>query len=169
MNSSVSAQTQSQTSRTLIESFENEFAQLDSRTRELLRAVSDKQLYQPVSLSGVSSGSVGELMLRSAGAVEQTFGGLTSNLWDDPFEWTLPENLSTPTLITEYLNEVRQTRSHFFARLQNDADLTKLIAVPAGGTQPLTRLLLETLVRAAGHLERATVTLALSQASSPEV
>jgi hypothetical protein len=33
--------------------------------------------------------SCGEQVLRSAAIVEQSFGGLTANLWDDPFEWTL--------------------------------------------------------------------------------
>src|SRR3712207_7579473 len=41
--------------------------------------------------------SCGEHVLRSAAAVEQTFGGITVNLWDDPFEWTLPESLPAPS------------------------------------------------------------------------
>jgi hypothetical protein len=32
-----------------------------------------------------------EQILRSARIVEQVSGGITANLWDDPFEWTLPE------------------------------------------------------------------------------
>ena len=149
-------QTQSQTSRTLIESFENEFVQLDLCIRDLLRNVPDTNLYRPVPSLGLSSISVGELILRSAASVEQTFGGLTANLWDDPFEWTLPENLSTTALVAEYLDEVSKTRVAFFARLKDDADLDKLVAVPAGDTQPLIQVLRETLTRATGHLERAT-------------
>ena len=50
-------------------------------------------------------------LLRSAAAVEQTFGGITTRLWDDPFEWTLPEKLSSTDLLIGYLNEVEQTRT----------------------------------------------------------
>mgnify|MGYP003292159635 CR=1 FL=1 len=154
MNSSVSAQTQSP--RTLVESLEQEFALIDTRTRELLQKVSPARLYRPAAIPGLT---VGELILKSAGAVEQTCGGLNTNLWDDPFEWTLPETLSTPALVNEYLDEVAQTRNSLFARLKTDEDLNKLIALPGGVTQPLIDLLRETLVRAAGNLARAAVIL----------
>ncbi len=91
--------------------------------------------------------------------MEQTCGGLNANLWDDPFEWTLPETLSTPELINEYLDEVAETRKAFFARLNNDGDLKKLIVLPGGVTETLIHLLLDTLLRAAGNLERAAVIL----------
>ena len=156
MNSSVSAQTQSH--RTLVESLEQEFALIESRTRELLQNVSPARLYRPAAVLGLTI-SVGELILKSAGAVEQTCGGLNANLWDDPFEWTLPETLSTPALVNEYLDEVAQTRHALFARLKTDEDLNKLIALPGGITQPLITLLRDTLVRAAGNLARAAVIL----------
>ena len=124
-------------------------------------------LYRPGALPGLST-SVGELILRSAGAVEQTCGGLNANLWDDPFEWTLPETLSTPALINEYLDEVMKTRNEFFARLKDDEDLRKLIALPGDVTQPLIHLLLETLLRAAGNLERAAVILAVTREGGSE-
>lgn len=152
MNSLVGAKTQSP--RTLVESLEQEFVLIDSRTRELLHKVSPARLYRPAAVPALTI-SVGELILKSAGAVEQTCGGLNANLWDDPFEWTLPETLSTPALVNEYLDEVAQTRNAFFARLKADEDLNKLIALPGGLTQPLINLLRETLVRAAGNLERA--------------
>ena len=156
MNSSVSAQTQSP--RTLVETLEQEFALIDSRTRELLQKVSPARLYRPAAIPDLTI-SVGELILKSAGAVEQTCGGLNANLWDDPFEWTLPETLSTPALVNEYLDEVAQTRNALFARLKTDEVLNKLIALPGGVTQPLIDLLRETLFRAAGNLARAAVIL----------
>ena len=156
MNSSVSAQTQSP--RTLIEGLEREFVSLDSHTRELLHKTPGEILYRPAGLPGLTT-SVGELILKSAGVVEQTCGGLNANLWDDPFEWTLPETLSTPELVNEYLDEVAQTRNAFFARLNNDGDLKKLIVLPGGVTETLIHLLLGTLLRAAGNLERAAVIL----------
>ncbi len=157
MNSPVSAQAQSP--RAVVDSLEREFGLIDSRTRELLQQIPGEMLYRSAVLPGFST-SVGELILRSAGAVEQTCGGLNANLWDDPFEWTLPETLSTPALINEYLNEVKQTRNECFARLKSDEDLKKFIALPGDATQLLIQLLLETLLRAAGNLERAAVILA---------
>jgi hypothetical protein len=170
MNSSVSAHTQSQDPRLLIESFEQAFAKLDSQTRTVLHEVSDEMLYARTAPLGVPDASIGELILKSAGSVEQTFGGLTANLWDDPFEWTLPETLSSKLLVSKYLDEVVEARTAFFARLKFDRELTKLVAVPSGDTQPLIRLLIGTLMRAAGYLERAAFLLALlSQASPPKV
>jgi hypothetical protein len=157
MNSSVSAQAQSP--RIVVESLEREFALIDSRTRDLLQQIPGEMLYRPVALPGLTT-SVGELILRSAGVVEQTCGGLNANLWDDPFEWTLPETLSTPALVSEYLDEVSKTRNELFARLKDDEDLRKFIALPSDLTQPLIHLLLDTLLRAAGNLERAAVILA---------
>lgn len=86
--------------------------------------------------------------------VEQSFGGLTSNLWDDPFEWTLPETLNTPARVLEYLNEVEATRRRAFDALQSDDDLSKQIMTPAGETQ-LLPFLLDTLKRARHHQQRA--------------
>ena len=163
MNCSVSAQAQSP--RAVVESLQREFALIDSRTRELLQQVPREMLYRPADLPGFTT-SVGELILRSAGAVEQTCGGLNANFWDDPFEWTLPETLSTPVLVNEYLDEVTRTRNEFFTRLKDDEDLKKFIALPGNVRQPLIQLLLETLLRAAGNLERAAVILASNQGSS---
>ncbi len=157
MNSSVT--TQAQSPRAVVESLEREFALVDLRTRNLLQQITGEMLYRPVGLPGNTT-SVGELILKSAGAVEQTCGGLNANLWDDPFEWTLPETLSTPALVNEYLDEVTQTRKECFARLKNDEDLKKLIPLPSDEREPLIQLLLETLQRAAGNLERAAVILA---------
>ena len=86
--------------------------------------------------------------------VEQSFGGLTANLWDDPFEWTLPETLNAPAKVLEYLNEVELTRRHAFDSFENDDDLSKEIMTPAGRTQ-LLPFLLDTLQRARHHLQRA--------------
>lgn len=102
--------------------------------------------------------SVGENLLRSAAAVEQTFGGITSNLWDDPFEWTLPENLSTRERVIEYLEEVETTRKLAFNRFSRDSDLLKEVSVPSGDTRSLISLLLETLIRAGDFQGRAVAT-----------
>jgi len=46
--------------------------------------------------------------------------------------------------------------------------LKKLIVLPGGGTQPLIQLLLETLRRASGNLERAAVILAATTNAGSE-
>jgi hypothetical protein len=95
-------------------------------------------------------------ILRSAAIVEQMCGGLTANLWDDPFEWTLPETLSNVDRISEYLAEVDVARKRAFASI-DDAALSKYIAVPSGESQQLIGVLLETLVRASEFRGRAIV------------
>jgi len=108
--------------------------------------------------------------LRSAAAVEQTFGGITTNLWDDPFEWTLPETLKTPASVAFYLNEVEATRARGFALLSSDEELRKEIATPSGEMKSLFTLLVETLERAAHHQGRAFATFRLfSDARLPRI
>src|SRR5713226_6651921 len=98
----------------LIECLDRQFAQLHSSSRELIRGASPELLYRKPPSQSAFLYSFGEHILRSAATVEQTFGGITSNLWDDPFEWTLPETLSTPEKVSDYLNEVEATRKHGF-------------------------------------------------------
>lgn len=100
-----------------------------------------------------------ESILRGAAIVEQTFGGITANLWDDPFEWTLPETLTTRQRIVEYLEEVEATRKRGFEGFSTDAELLKKVAVPSGELQTLLSLLLDTLARAVDYQGRAITTL----------
>lgn len=106
----------------------------------------------------VRSAPVDENILRSAAVIEQTCGGLTANLWDDPFEWTLPETLSTTERIIEYLSEVDLARQRAFASIVDDNALSKYIAVPSGEPRMLVSLLLETLVTASDYKGRALAT-----------
>lgn len=143
--------------RRLISCLYEEFASLHARSLALLKLVPAERLYwQPRGSSGpFPIYSCGEHILRSAGAVEQTFGGINANLWDDPFEWTLPEALKSPASVQEYLMEVEATRLEGFERLADDVDLAREIAVPSGGTKLLGALLFETLSRASHHQGRA--------------
>ena len=158
MNNEV-AEARTEVRRTMVESLAEQFAQMHSRSCKLIETTPAELLYRDLMgrNNNTSSQSVGEFVLRSAAAVEQTFGGIAANLWDDPFEWTLPEVLSTPERVIEYLAEVEQTRKHAFGSFTGDADLLKKIATPSGEVRLLIDLLLETIVRAAGYQGRAMV------------
>ncbi len=150
-----------------ISTLDAQFAALHARSSALVRVVPAEFLYrQPPAVVAMVGGacpvySCGEHLLRSAASVEQTFGGVTANLWDDPFEWTLPETLSTPALVAEYLEEVEATRRRGLALVETDDELLKEIAVPSGEMRALFELLNETLVRAAHHQGRAFATFRL--------
>ncbi len=151
----------------LIAELDRQFLQLHQEARELIHAISSELLYsRPPSRSNSSPAqSCGEQILRSAAAVEQTFGGLTTNLWDDPFEWTLPETLSTPEKVSDYLNEVEATRKRGFELFKSDEDLLRKIMAPTGETK-LQPLLLDTLVRARHYLESARATFDLNRSEN---
>lgn len=140
--------------RIVIGTFDKEFERIHKRSCALIEKTPVGKLYSNLSDDSGSS-SVGMLLLRSAGFVEQTCGGITTNLWDDPFEWTLPETLSTNDQVIEYLEEVEQTRKRAFACFAEDADLLKKIATPSGKMRPLISVLLETLLRALEFQGRA--------------
>ena len=143
------------TERTVVILFDREFVSFNESLYALTRSVPVDLLYrQP-------SPTIGENILRSARAVEQTFGGITANLWDDPFEWTLPETLSTPDLILEYLSEVEATRLRAFSSFVSDDALLKYIAVPSGKPCSILELLVQTISRACDYRGRASATLKL--------
>ena len=126
-----------ETGREIIQQIDAEFASLIKSLKDLARSV-------PL-----------EHLVRSAAVIEQMCGGLTANLWDDPFEWTLPETLSNADRVIEYLDEVDLARQRAFSSIDDDA-LTKLISVPSGESRLLVSLLLETLVKASESRGRAT-------------
>ena len=125
------------TDREIVQHIDQAFAALIASLKDLARSVPP------------------ETILRSAAAIEQMCGGLTANLWDDPFEWTLPETLSSAERIIEYLAEVDLARRRAFASM-DDSALTKYISYPSGEERVLISLLLETLVRASEFRGRAS-------------
>ncbi len=122
--------------------------------KKIVRGVDSELLYRRVA-----DVSLGEQILRSGAVIEQTLGGLTSNLWDDPFEWTLPETLSTSDRVIDHLSEIDALRQTFFRSIANDDALSKYVSVPSGEPKALIDLLLETLVRASDYRGRAVATL----------
>ena len=152
-----------------IEALDRQFAQLHRDSHKLIEVISPELLYhQPSGRSNsLPLHSCGEHLLRSAAVVEQTFGGITANLWDDPFEWTLPETLPTTDKVSGYLDEVEATRKHGFRLFKSDVDLVKEIMAPSGPTQ-LLPLLLDTLARAAHHQGRAWATFEILRAAKKD-
>lgn len=142
-------------SRAVVNNLDREFANVLDSLKKLVGSIPAELLYRKPPAVSVS---VGENILRSAGSIEQTFGGLTANLWDDPFEWTLPETLSTADRIIEYLSEVDLARQRAFASIVDDSALGKYVSVPSGEPRLLISLLLETLVTAGDYRGRAHAT-----------
>ena len=157
--------------RIVISALESEFSNLHSRYCALVCSIPEGDIYRnPGRPAGPPVYSAGEILLRGAALVEQTCGGITANLWDDPFEWTLPETLSTSAKIIEYLEEVEATRRRAFSSFNQDQDLLKEIMAPTAETRVLIDLLTETLVKSAEYYGRAMATrsLLLADASAGE-
>ena len=134
----------------IIEILDRQFAQLYNGWQKVILELNSESIYRRPNANSRSL-SCGEHIVRSARIVEQTFGGITANLWDDPFEWTLPETLTTPEAVLDYLREVEATRRRGFELIKTEEDLTKEI-MTASGSRQLLSLLLDTLVRAGHHL-----------------
>lgn len=139
-----------------IEVFDRQFSSINRRSVELLNIIPDDKLFwrPDESEQSFQMFSCGEYILRSTGAVEQTFGGITSRLWDDPFEWTLPEELSTTALIADYLAEVERTRLKGFAIFKSDEELQREMPAPEK-LKSLFQILLETISRSEHFQGRA--------------
>ncbi len=140
----------------LLETFDRSFASVSARTQALLDITPDDALYRrPRDLPHTfAMFTIGEYILRSAAAVEQTFGGITTRLWDDPFEWTLPEKLHSVGLISKYLTEVDCTRSGGIAFIANDDSLSRSIPAPVK-IIPISQILIDTIGRSEHYLGRA--------------
>ncbi len=140
----------------LISTFDRSFASLDFRSRELLERLPDDLLFtKPRQIpDSMAMFSVGEYLLRSAAMVEKSFGGITTRLWDDPFEWTLPEKLATKEAVYQYLDEVVATRQNGFRFFLSDDDLKREIPAPEK-LLSIGELLLQTLSKADHYQGRA--------------
>src|SRR5258706_4963850 len=139
-----------------LSAFDREFRVLDVWSGQLLDAIPDEGLFaKPRELANsMAMFSCGEYILRSAAMVEKTFGGITTRLWDDPFEWTMPEKLSSRESILRYLDEVEATRARGFSFFTSDADLQREIPAPKN-LRPIIEILFDTLTRASHFQGRA--------------
>ena len=139
--------------RQQIENLDNQFAEIHKSSSDFIANLPAEFLYRRCAKAS-SHDTCGEQIQRCGAVIEQSFGGITASLWDDPFEWTLPETLNTPVKVLEYLREVEALRHRAFLAFKDDADLSKEIMTPAGPTQILP-FLLDTLKRARHHQQRA--------------
>ena len=141
---------------TQISVFAQRLTDIHRRSVTLVDSISEDKLFaKPRELvRSMAMFSCGEYILRSAAAVEQTFGGITTRLWDDPFEWTLPEKLSTRAKVVAYLDEVEETRAAAFKFFASDEDLLKQIPAPQR-MRSIFDLLLETVARSEHYQGRA--------------
>ena len=139
-----------------LEAFDQQFLEIDRRSRALLDLTANGDLFRrPREIPQTfAMFSVGEYILRSAGTVEQTFGGITTRLWDDPFEWTLPEKLNSVDSVLGYLDEVEETRAKGFRFFTSDDDLSKQMPAPET-LKSIFELLLGTVGRAEHFQGRA--------------
>jgi len=140
----------------ILTAFEQEFAKLDKRSRDLLHKLPEEKLFsKPRDIANsIAIFSCGEYILRSAAMVEKTFGGITTRLWDDPFEWTLPEKLRDRDSIVQYLDEVAATCQRGFSFFTSDEDLNREIPAPEKLT-PVIDILLDALTTSAHYQGRA--------------
>ena len=118
--------------RDQITQFSSGFEKLHLSRCDLARRAGDEGVYLA---AGDQAGmlwprSVGTLLIRSAAVVEQTIHGMTVRLWDDPFEWTLPERLPAVADLIAYFEEVESARQRGFKFLRSDDDLNKSIPAP---------------------------------------
>ena len=141
----------SSTRRDSIEELERAYIDLLTQLISLVLSVPAHSLYKPVERIG----SIAENVIKSGGTLEQVLGGITTNLWDDPFEWTLPETLSTTDLIVQYLREVELAQARAFARLVDDLALDKYIAIPSGEQKSIQSILVDAFQKATSYQQRA--------------
>ncbi|MEJ7847677.1 MAG: hypothetical protein WKF92_06280 [Pyrinomonadaceae bacterium] len=140
----------------LLNTLDRQFLRLHKRSCSFaVQIPANKLFWKPRELPRTfTMFSCGEYILRSAATVEQCFGGITTRLWDDPFEWTLPEKLSTSEKIIEYLNEVERIRRNGFDFFSSDGDLQKNMPAPEK-IKSIFEILLETIAKAEHYQGRS--------------
>jgi hypothetical protein len=142
--------------RTKTEIIEKMFREHFIRMREVLEKAPEDRLYlRPRELPhSFVMFSTGEYLLRSAAAIEQVFLGITRKLWDDPFEWTLPEALNSKVAIAKYFDETFEVMEEGFTFLKSDEDLDKAMPSPEK-LRTILEILVDALSRSEHHLGRA--------------
>lgn len=137
----------------MIKTLEDQFTELFLKSKKLVETVEDGKLYKRL-LEQVPLTSVGENVIRSSNVVEQFAGGITRRLWDDPWEWSLPESLSQKTRLLEYLETVEKERKKAFEFLKTDDEISRELPAPEE-FKTIGEVIFSTLRRAEHYLARA--------------
>ena len=142
--------------REMLDVIDKQFFSINEKSKEFIHLVPQEILYRsPREMPRTFTiFSCGEYILRSAAAVEQCFGGISTRLWDDPFEWTLTESLMNTELISNYLDEVESTRTKTMTFFNSDAELLKKLPAPEK-VITIFELLIRTIRRAEQYQGRA--------------
>jgi hypothetical protein len=142
-------------SRWKIDDLDRQFAELHNARSHLARTADPQNLFEPLGDESVLwPVSAATSLVRSAAFVEQLINGITVRLWDDPFEWTLPERMLTPDDLIAYFVEVETARLRGFEFLKDDDDLDRSIPAPIE-IMPLARIFTETIERSRQLLNEA--------------
>src|SRR5262245_5442156 len=107
-----------------VETLSREFELLHSNLVELMTLIPEDKLYWKPFESDrfLRIYSCGELIGHIGGIIEYTFNGITSNFWEEPFEWITREALPTADHMRDYLDDVAKVRRLAFERIV-EADL----------------------------------------------
>jgi uncharacterized damage-inducible protein DinB len=129
-----------------------EFELILNNLLEILNVIPEEKLYwKPFeSESFIRVYSCGELISHIGGLVEYSFNGITSNFWEEPFEWITREVLPTRAHVAAYLEEAARGRRVAFETL-TDADLPKRLHYPDATATTVGEILLTTLSHASHH------------------
>ena len=135
-----------------VDALSSEFERLHGNLIELLDLIPEDKLYwRPFeSPAFVRIYSCGELIGHIGGIIEYAFNGITSNFWEEPFEWITREALPTASHIRKYLEDVARVRRLAFESLR-DADLPKQIFYPNAAATTIGEILVESLAHASHH------------------
>lgn len=103
-----------------------------SNAAEIIRRCPETELFvKPRKLkNSLAPFSIGEFTIRAIGKIEQACGGITTRLWDDPFEWTLPESFTDISAIHLYFVDVAATVERCFEFIGSDGSLAAVIPAP---------------------------------------
>jgi uncharacterized damage-inducible protein DinB len=135
-----------------VEVIGDELERIHQNLIEVLAIIPEDKLYwKPFeSEKFIRIYSCGELISHIGGTVEYAFNGITSNLWEEPFEWITREVLPTRSHIAAYLDEVAKVRRMAFTDF-SDEDLPKRIYFPNAASTTLGEILVKTLSHASHH------------------
>ncbi|HEY7912005.1 MAG TPA: DinB family protein [Blastocatellia bacterium] len=129
-----------------------EFELIHNNLMEVLDLIPGERLYwKPFeSESFIRVYSCGELISHIGGSMEYAFNGITSNFWEEPFEWITREVLPDARAIKGYLEETARVRQVAFSRL-TDEDMPKKVYFPDASETTIGEILLTTLAHASHH------------------